>query len=889
MAKSPPRSKQSSNQIKAKIDRRSKHNKKETDAKSLSVKKEALSSARGSNYPYKSILKNVTPDKKKKGAGKTEQDVSKTNADDHIPMEIDEDISHIDRTNVYDYLLARSLSDLRKLETTQMQVIIQAWKGYRGLSEIHDIESVSETFLTNEMEDIKIEASREQQSDQLARHLEKDINEDLIEQARLLKLDAESTVESIGEHDKDVLAYFLNSKSNDLEIEELLKLEHVEMVDMVACHLCPETKSQKKLDPQFYEGGNNPQAAGTTLVEKEELAPKIKFSKNQGSSESPLRSSNQVSPSDGILKIDADLTDDQIKNATMNQLQQMFHDYSIQTGEEIPESTIQEWDRPFLTEVCTTKRNNAKIQKRMLQQIKPKDSQRTLTSSARKIKLRQTNLINPGTTKSTCRYSLHFTIPTNYKGTDGLREFLSLIFAEMIKYGKDLCLLPWSTDEIIKPISNIDLIPTTITGLTKYFDGARSPETSKQMYLKIRLGYSIEMKKDNFDVDVQGWCKAQMIQMYECSVQHPNVRSCGWLVYAPRTLNHRKWCQKVTQMYNEKFVTRKKEPFQLGLTWRALNGQWEIDKKNKIRAMHIDAPVEIAPRVKNFLRLLAQKKKWPLNVRFRVMDEYNKYMKESTKQKYRYMLSKHTTLQTQMGVCECTQIINLDKRIGSSQMTIRDIILNVRDKKDGHRVFGSIDEKWNSDSIFVATYRPDKSALAYDFVRSLSTYASFLYPNTSFKRILTAYAIDKAVDESYNPMTQTFTTQEDIDLDREIQADLDDDSMNYANPDDIQNPFEFDDSVRLVGGESVWDLNGDDDTASTNQPNGMGNVSFDSAVCRYYDTNSCATSVNSSNSSVNQTPSLQRQIEKERKILEAATLSNTIQEEESNDKVADRE
>ena len=47
--------------------------------------------------------------------------------------------------------------------------------------------------------------------------------------------------------------------------------------------------------------------------------------------------------------------------------------------------------------------------------------------------------------------------------------------------------------------------------------------------------------------------------------------------------------------------------------------------------MHVDAPIEIAPRVKNFLRILAQKKKWPLNVRFRVMDEYHRYMKESTK------------------------------------------------------------------------------------------------------------------------------------------------------------------------------------------------------------------------------------------------------------------
>jgi len=222
-------------------------------------------------------------------------------------------------------------------------------------------------------------------------------------------------------------------------------------------------------------------------------------------------------------------------------------------------------------------------------------------------------------------------------------------------------------------------------------------------------------------------------------------------------------------------------------------------------------------------------------------------------------------------------------------MTLRDVILNVRDKKDGYRVFASIDEKWNSDTIFVATYRPDKSSLAYDFVRSLSTYVSYLFPNVSFKRILTPQAIDKAKDETYNPTSQTFTTQEDIDLDLEIQADLDDDSMNFAAPDDINDPFQFDESIRLVGGDSVWDLNGDDDTVSTNQPNGVGNVSFNSAVCRLYDTNTCASSVNSTSSSqVKQTPNMQDSLVSELNQL-AAPVSQTIQEYDSNEGDAEAE
>jgi len=255
-------------------------------------------------------------------------------------------------------------------------------------------------------------------------------------------------------------------------------------------------------------------------------------------------------------------------------------------------------------------------------------------------------------------------------------------------------------------------------------------------------------------------------------------------------------------------------------------------------------------------------------------------MKETTKQKYRYMVSKHKCLLNQLGMCECNQIMNPDVPIGSSRMTLRDLILNIRDKKDGHRVFASLDEKWNSDTLFMATYRPDKSTMAYDFIRSISTYAKYLFPNDNFKRILTHEAINKSETETYNPSSQTFTTEEDIELDKEIQADLDDDSFDFAKPDDLHNPFDFEDTIKLVGGESVWDLNGDEDTVSTNMPNGMGNVSFDSAKCRYYDPESCSSSIQSTSSNNNKssmkmkkTSPMQEQIAEEINNLAAASAN----------------
>ena len=219
-------------------------------------------------------------------------------------------------------------------------------------------------------------------------------------------------------------------------------------------------------------------------------------------------------------------------------------------------------------------------------------------------------------------------------------------------------------------------------------------------------------------------------------------------------------------------------------------------------------------------------------------------------------------------------------------MTVRDVVVNLRDNLDQYRIFATIDEKWNSDTLFSAVYRPDKASKAYDFMKSLATYVTYLYPKASLKRIFTPDALEKAKSEKYDPETQTFTTQDDVDLYNEIQADLDDDSLEFLKIDDLEHPFEFDETINLVGGKSVWDFTGDNETVST----GAGTrITFDKAKMRYYDTTSCASSVSSSIAS-NESEQLKKKggvpetIQEEIKKLDIAAASKTS---ESVENVAD--
>ena len=183
-------------------------------------------------------------------------------------------------------------------------------------------------------------------------------------------------------------------------------------------------------------------------------------------------------------------------------------------------------------------------------------------------------------------------------------------------------------------------------------------------------------------------------------------------------------------------------------------------------------------------------------------------------QKHKYFLDQ---------ICDCIngQILEIDTKIPGTTLTLRNIVLSIRDNRDGHRNFNSIDIKWKSNTQYILTFRPDKKSMAYEFSNSLSIYVVHYYPDADLSKIFTLDAIDRGNTEYYNPTTQSFTTMEDLATRRKLQRDLEDSSLDFLVLDDLQ-PIDLededDDDQRPPLSEvnqRLWDLSGDADTAST--------------------------------------------------------------------------
>ena len=388
----------------------------------------------------------------------------------------------------------------------------------------------------------------------------------------------------------------------------------------------------------------------------------------------------------------------------------------------------------------------------------------------------QSNL--SGSPVNTVRYTMNFPVTSEQKGTTGLREALLHIFSQMKELCPDISIMPWKTLKNNQPpLKSPDSIPKTITLLQKYFDGARTLMKAGRIYTKVNLGYPVNVDRPTFQNDFKQWCNDNDIKFYLATVQHDNVKRVCWLAYLPNYTNS----ELLSKLMTEACKSSTGKSIESGLAWRVLNGQTDVLKENKVYAIHVECPYDSTTTVKRFLRSCSHQKKYPGGSKFRVINEWWPYMTAPNQRKYRYMKDKHKYFLDQLGLCSSSQILEIDRKVPGTKATIRNILLDLRDRTDNHRVFNSIDIRWNSTSIYNITYRPDERGLAYMFCNSLPTYVRYLHPGKDLSRIFSLDALDKASEEVYHPSKQTFTTQEDLAMQIEVQNDADDDSMDWGD------------------------------------------------------------------------------------------------------------
>jgi len=759
----------------------------------------------------------------------------------------------------------KSRQYLKKMETEELRQMLSVWNQHKKKNE--NLNSFDHDQLMDELEKAKESMNKEADEgafesviDQVDRE-----TDEMFDVVQTMNVNEGTTDDQIDRYTHAQLSYFQYVKS--LKLETFPSLEEIQQYEKKQLtNFCKEWRDEAILtktdDPlsilsddeeDLYESQGllldrtnlNPvinrenrdeiqdeDVVMTDAEEEEEVENRDETKdKEKGPSDvTMMESVVEEKSKDEPIQLDDETTDDEIRNLEVHEMVDIYQKYTTTTSHPIGASTIDLWTKDQLRKKLRTARDTM---------IRLSQSQKQNSSS---LKINRKYSGKPkvqadleSKTAQTWRYNLFFTQPQYVNSIGDLRMYMGSLLTEMKKYQSSARILPWATTDMKDPIDNSEALPITITGLKKYFPNIRAPTGVQKQYIKMRISLPIQTDRMTFEADYIAWCNTQDVKMYFCTVQHPQTKIIGWLVYAPNTMDRDKWSRATQDLYSK--AAKDGSTITLGLSWKALAGQWEMSPKDKVYAMHVETMISQASKVKTFLRLIAQRKTFPLGVRFRVMDQFSQYMKATTLIKYKYIRDKHKTCLKELKRYESEKILNLDYKIAGTKMTLRDVVVNIRDDEDGRRIFNSIDARYDRPDVHVAMYRPDKGSKAEAFMDSLPTYLRHLYPNASLSRIFSIEAMEQAEGSEYYPSTQTFLTQEDIELDKEIQMDWDDDSFEHLKNDETENPFEITLPVKLPGGKKLYNFSGDDDTAST-IPATSSNLTFTDASVHLYDATS---------------------------------------------------
>jgi len=265
-----------------------------------------------------------------------------------------------------------------------------------------------------------------------------------------------------------------------------------------------EESNSSKNDTSTRESTEKPKPSDNSSdpkVQKKPQSPKrpqtlkqksIKTSKLGRSNKTPTPNKGKsppiVSPSKSTqirshkYTLDEKLTDDQINSMSITELKQMYQKYSISAGSPIAFDIINKYSEEFLKKTIRAQRSRI-IDLKKDNTATTRVGNLKRTGKYKNAPKKQSNLQHE--TVNSWRYTMNFQIPDDKAGTDALRNFLSDIFHEMCSYCEGLLLMPWAKTDNSDTIDDNENIPTTITKIQKYFDGARSSTGQYKQYCKV--------------------------------------------------------------------------------------------------------------------------------------------------------------------------------------------------------------------------------------------------------------------------------------------------------------------------------------------------------------------------------------------------------------------
>ena len=357
-----------------------------------------------------------------------------------------------------------------------------------------------------------------------------------------------------------------------------------------------------------------------------------------------------------------------------------------------------------------------------------------------------------------------------------MRSVLVQFFTKLREVDATLVIHPWEDKENTtrqsgsrpwKSISSPSQLPTTITGLKKYFPRLIPKTAGGHIYPSCHLGHS---KSYAFIKDeITWWFQQERHGLWERQLQCESTYIVGWGLYSTQSMH----VPELRRVLSEKLR------FDIGIRWRTI----QIDKAGPIpadqlaKALHFEVNRTHRRQAKQRLAALYARdaSSFPLGIKLRSVWPLSDLMNFHTRSKVAALRLRQLQFCNNMRGMRSWELHTIDLPDDSTGITLRQRLTAIRSQKDGFQLFHSVDPSHLGDAVQF-TFHPNREEEAramvialIPFLRwkmaeeqpDLSAVARERFFSKALYRHFSRNALDRAVDAIWNPTTMSVDSPSD--------------------------------------------------------------------------------------------------------------------------------
>jgi len=335
-----------------------------------------------------------------------------------------------------------------------------------------------------------------------------------------------------------------------------------------------------------------------------------------------------------------------------------------------------------------------------------------------------------------------------------INEAIKSLLKELKKSDSTTTILPWRENDHNKELIKPEEVPRQIHTMRQYVNKLYVPNEGLNRVIYPHLYIGHDKSLEDLKSDLKDWLHITNCGIYYKMLQVEDGTEVGWLLYSTREMDAGALADEIEDVLG----------FPVGLKWKVIDTgiRGKMPEKQKVQALTVEVDSKHQWKYQRtlaqfFSRTLKDSLEYPNGIRLRFVKRRVDAINMVERSKIDALRQRQQNFLTQINVYPSYDIIQLDySRKSGTEPTLRQMIMNIKQKDSDSPLFHSIDLDWRGEAFnfqFCKTVKDEAECT----INTLLPYLKHHYPHADVESYFTeefAFRCEGLIYDSATQMVQ---------------------------------------------------------------------------------------------------------------------------------------